>query len=88
MNFDTKLLQVQDVDKIFEYKNNKRKVSYGEKIDKIEYGKITKCFKKDKSLYEIFKSYNNSHLYYDKLIIIRYNNNLIIKNQKDTVINP
>ena len=87
MNFDTMLLQVQDIDEIFEYKNNKRK-GYGEKIDKFEYGKVTKCLKKDKSLYEIFKSYNNSHLYYDKLIIIRYNNNLIIKNQKDTVINP
>ena len=39
--------------KIFEYKNNKRKVSYGEKIDKIEYGKITKCLKKDKSFFSI-----------------------------------
>ena len=67
MNFDT-MFKIQDVDEIFEYKNNKRK-GYGEKIDKFEYGKVTKCLKKEKSLYEIFKSYNNSHLYYDKLII-------------------
>ena len=81
------LFRIQDVDEIFKYKNNKRK-GYGEKIDKFEYGKVTKCLKEDKSLYEIFKSFERCNSYDDKLSIVRYNNNLIIKSQKDTIINP
>lgn len=82
---NTRLLQVSDIDEIFEFKN-KRKVDNEGKNDYLEYDKDVKYIKIYQS--KIFRPYSSYHSYDDKLSIVRYNNNLIIKNQKDTVINP